>query len=401
MPASLRLSIAALSLASLSLSSACVSDEDCGLLGSCTAGACDCDPGWVGATCASLDLVPAPPDAGLRQQNSSNWCLTLLRDPDDEGLFHGLSADFGGCADGLSIWLTGSRIIHATASSPVGPFVPAWADGAAEVAVSGEAHNPQALRTPDGTFLLLDSYAGPDAGCDLEADYDKCASTGGMCKPKMPPGGGVGRFIFHEAATPAGPWAPVNVTCDYPCFSQNLTPSPFFHPNGTLFVVFHCDSGGAHKMGDLVMVRADSWRDGPFERVNDGVWSVGDVGPHPEDPFAFLHTNSKTGELSWHVILHNNPEGLHLFSRDGLNFTLQQSLAAPEDGSLGAVPQPPYVFPPTVAQTDGTNFTAGRRERPWILWKANTTCVPEVLVTSMEAHSVSPVVFSHAQAVRS
>jgi hypothetical protein len=101
--------------------------------------------------------------------------------------------------------------------------------------------------------------------------------------------------------------------------------------------------------------------------------------------------------------LHNNPEGLHLFSRDGLNLTLQQTLAAasaPEDGLLGAVPQPPYVFPPTVAQTDGTNFTAGRRERPWILWRANTTCVPEVLVTSMEARSVSPNVFSHAQAVR-
>ena len=29
-----------------------------------------------------------------------------------------------------------------------------------EVAVAGEAHNPQAVRAPDGTFLLMDSYNG-------------------------------------------------------------------------------------------------------------------------------------------------------------------------------------------------------------------------------------------------
>ena len=220
----------ALALATLALpfAGACSTAADCGLLGECVSSACVCDPGWTGPTCASLDLLPAPVDAGLRQANSSNWCGTLLRDEEDASLFHSYNADFGGCRNGLSIWLTGSRVIHSTGRSPVGPFTPQWAEGGAEVAVAGEAHNPQAIRAPDGTYLLFDSYAGPDAGCPLEANYSTCKSTGPACS-HVPKNGGPGVFTFHASSSPAGPWAPVNVSMDYPCFSENLTPSPFFH----------------------------------------------------------------------------------------------------------------------------------------------------------------------------
>ena len=372
---------------------ACSVDEDCGLLGDCVAGACACDAGWVGATCASLDLLPAPRDSGLRQTNSSNWCGTILRDESDPQLFHSYHADFGGCANGLAIWLTGSRVIHATSrGSAVGPYTPAWSDGSAEVAVAAEAHNPQAIRAPDGTFLLMDSYDGPDAGCPLEANYTTCTGKS-MCAPKMPRNGGLGNFTFHFSSSASGPWSPVTVAMDFPCFSENLTPSAFFHPNGTLFIVFHCDSDASHTMCDLTMVRSDSgWR-GPFSRVNDKVWSTQGVGPHPEDPFFFIRVSPRTQETSFHIILHNTPRGLHLFSRSGLNFTLQQQLR-------GTTPVAPFVFEELVEQSDGTSFTAGRRERPWLLFKPGTT-TPEVLVTSMQAGSAWPVVFTHAQAVRS
>jgi hypothetical protein len=109
---------------------------------------------------------------------------------------------------------TGSRVIHSTARDPIGPYTPLWVDGDAEVAVSAQAHNPQAIRAPDGTYLLMDSYNGPDAGCALQANYSTCAALpgGGMCKPKMPRNGGVGWWVFHASASPAGPWTPVNVT---------------------------------------------------------------------------------------------------------------------------------------------------------------------------------------------
>ena len=68
-------------LAFVAAVAACGTDEDCGLLGDCVAGTCVCDDGWVGPTCASLDLLPAPPDSGLRQSNSSNWCVSVASAP--------------------------------------------------------------------------------------------------------------------------------------------------------------------------------------------------------------------------------------------------------------------------------------------------------------------------------
>ena len=283
--------LAVLLLATIVPSTAtCSTDADCGLLGTCTAGACLCDPGWVGPNCASLDLLPAPVDSGLRQTNSSNWCGTILVDEKDPNLFHSYNADFGGCRQGLNIWTTGSRVIHSTARAPTGPFIPVWGEGGAEVAVSAQGHNPQATRAPDGTFLLMDSYNGPDAGCQLEANYSTCHGLpgGGMCKPKMPSGGGVGWWVFHTSPSAAGPWTPVNVSVDFPCFSENLTPSPAFHPNGSFFIVFHCDADKSHKMCDLTMVRSDNSFRGPYVRVNDKIWDSTGVGPHPEDPVRCL-----------------------------------------------------------------------------------------------------------------
>ena len=61
--------------------------QDCGLLGNCDGGQCKCYYGYAGESCAMLDLVPAPPRAGLRQQgNRSNWCGTILQDETDSDL---------------------------------------------------------------------------------------------------------------------------------------------------------------------------------------------------------------------------------------------------------------------------------------------------------------------------
>jgi hypothetical protein len=181
----------------------------------------------------------------------------------------------------------------------------------------------------------------------------------------------------------------------YPATSQNLTPSPFFHPNGTMFIVFHCDKDQAHAMCDLSMVRSTavaptpSWR-GPFVRVNDKIWDSAGTAPHPEDPFFWIRTSPKTGAVSYHVVMHNTPVGIHIFSADGLIFQLQQQ-------RVGQNPVAPFVYPARVNQTDGSSFSAGRRERPWILFAPNSTR-PQVLVTSMQA-PVFGRVFTHAQEI--
>ena len=163
-------------------------------------------------------------------------------------------------------------------------------------------------------------------------------------------------------------------------------------PNGTLFIVLHCDSDATHNMCDLAMVRstATSWR-GPFVRVNDRIWDSAGVAPHPEDPYLFMRV-AADASVSYHVILHNTPRGIHLFSADGFTFALQQRLA-------GQDPQPPFVFTEVVNQSDGSHFAAARRERPWLLLEPGTSR-PQALLTSMQAPAAWPVVFTHAQQVR-
>lgn len=110
--------------------------------------------------------------------------------------------------------------------------------------------------------------------------------------------------------------------------------------------------------------------------------------------FFFIRESPASGAVSFHVILHNTPRGIHLWSADGLNFTLQQAL------DTRGEPLAPFVFDERVVQTDGTAFNASRRERPWLLFAEGTRSTPEVLVTSMEASSAFSRVFTHAQGVR-
>eukprot|EP01046_Picozoa_sp_COSAG06_P022060 COSAG06_NODE_1689_length_8706_cov_7.834669_10_plen_277_part_00 len=222
-----------------------------------------------------------------------------------------------------------------------------------------------------------------------------------ICTPKMPRklDGGPGRFTFHIADSAAGPWSPHTAEMDYPCFANNLTPSPVFHPNGTMFIVLHCENPFD---GDLAMVSATTWR-GPFKRVASAAggriyrWQQPHAG-FPEDPFIWIRTSAVSGEHSWHIVEHNSPRGVHLYSRDGLDFTLQQRL-------VNGHPVAPFFYNETIAIIDDETGGGGsstvetgsgargspplvalRRERPVLIFSSTwgTAGAPIALVTSME-----------------
>ena len=185
-----------------------------------------------------------------------------------------------------------------------------------------------------------------------------------------------GTFTFHTSRSAAGPWTPRTVQIEYPCWGLNLTPSPAFHPNGTMIIAFHCDLS----MCDVAFVSAPSWK-GPFKKSGlsriqvqvppaDGGFGVH---PHAEDPFFWIAVNGE--QVSWHVVLHNTPRGVHFFSSDGLTWKLQQKLDAKGN------PQGPFFFDEHITYTDSTKVSVSRRERPWILFSESGA--PRLLVTSM------------------
>jgi hypothetical protein len=108
----------------------CSSGADCNMAGVCTLGVCVCDPGWrhgPGLACEHLDLVPqrspsdgaAWPPHGGRSSTNSSWCIASHREAGGAGTpdtFHIFVSELSpGC--GLSTWLPGSHIIHATVST--------------------------------------------------------------------------------------------------------------------------------------------------------------------------------------------------------------------------------------------------------------------------------------------
>ena len=103
----------------------------------------------------------------------------------------------------------------------------------------------------------------------------------------------------------------------------------------------------------------------------------------------WIRTSPVTGEHSWHIVEHNSPRGVHLYSRDGLNFTLQQRLDA------NGHPLAPFFYNETIKQADGGMahpagarhpLVALRRERPVLVFNSTwgTAGPPIALVTSME-----------------
>jgi len=97
----------------------------------------------------------------------------------DDGLYHLFAAAFGGAGPGpcpLGAWTTNSEVIHATASSPIGPFK------MSDVALPSQHHNPHITRAPDGEYLLYTIGGWNSSG--KACGYGSCKSCHkGHCGP--------------------------------------------------------------------------------------------------------------------------------------------------------------------------------------------------------------------------
>ena len=161
----------------------CVSALGCGLNGECVAGTCRCDPGWRGDVCGELDLQPvdkAVRGLFLQAENSSTWGGTPVRDPHDARLFH-LFAEYMAENCPLTDWANNSKIVHATASSPLGPFE------VRSVAFAPFRHNVGAAHH-NGTWWMFQT------GCEVWEDTLPNCTTGSAslrsagARPPLPPG---------------------------------------------------------------------------------------------------------------------------------------------------------------------------------------------------------------------
>ena len=160
----------------------CTVDDDCSLNGACTAGRCVCDPGWTTLPfgpnnsltpgCGYLDFLPSPitecgdacafhGGSGGVDRKTTSWGGSVLH---QDGKYWMFAAEMANQCT-LGQWTTNSQVVNAVSSSPLGPFVRQG------IAIPPWSHNPQAVRAPDGTYVIY--TLGPGFGLKKERNCTK------------------------------------------------------------------------------------------------------------------------------------------------------------------------------------------------------------------------------------
>ena len=166
----LSMPLLAVLLAHAGRAAGCETDLDCSLLGDCQQGACVCDEGWGGSDCAALQLLaPAPialpgaaPGSGadgssyVAPDGYSSWGMSVVRDVDGDGKYHGFVSQFKYGCD-LDTWGTNSYVNHVVSSKPSGPWKQAG------IALETWAHNPKVIWDPqEKTWVMYHIGTGND-----------------------------------------------------------------------------------------------------------------------------------------------------------------------------------------------------------------------------------------------
>ena len=344
---------------------ACATDEDCALLGTCTAaGACACHAGWAGPACGQLRLLPAPVSGGYSAPNTSSWGGAPVLDS-ATGRYHLYVAEFVGRC-GLLSWHNNSRVVRATAAAATGPYT------FAEEVVPFYSHNPVVALAANGSGLILMHIGGGAWNGDVLQCVNGSSQTNysALPRPPQPPPPAQGTLC---AGGFAGPWRACNWT-------GAASPGSFTNPalwvqrNGSMAVGGNSNYSLALAFGARCSAFAcQEWSPAlPRTPPRTG-----------EDPWIWQDARDH-----WHALFHDMapdlPAGRHAFSADGLAWTLTAELA----------------YTGAVEFEDGSSVAFTKRERPHLLLDPASRA-PLALFTGVMQHPehVDDHTFTLAQAV--
>ena len=179
----------------------CTTSKDCSYNGACISSSCVCSPAWSGPRCETLRLLPARKDGGFRSPHStpaehtSSWGGSILYDEAD-GRWHMFAAEMANEC-GIDYWEPNSRVVHATAATADGPFA------YASTVLEPFAHEPNAVRAPDGTWVIFLTLRHPSGDLyNCSADERPPRSRTAHDDPPPPRH----TYMVH-APSPDGPWS--------------------------------------------------------------------------------------------------------------------------------------------------------------------------------------------------
>ena len=320
-------------------SAACTTDDDCSLNGKCVvaSGSCDCYAPWGGSACGVLQFAAAPTvgaygDGGANASNVTSWGGKAVYEA-ATATWHGFFTEIAPSTCGLSTWRTHSTVVHAVATKPSGPYK------RSAVVLQHEAHNPAVLRLNATHYYIFHIGDG-----DSKKNSSNCPIQNPPAPHKMPPT----KYPIHRSTTgPAGPFAPLQIPDGKNGFKGCNNPSPFQHPNGTLYLACTWSLRSAPRPEGPW---STEWTIAPKNAVGRK-WG----GRYWEDVFIYVDARGH-----WHVLAHTyiNDVGPalsisgHGYSRDGHHWTYSET--------------EPYSS--AVKRVDGSEKTYSTMERPKFLF---------------------------------
>lgn len=271
------------------------------------------------------------------------WDGSIIKDKDD--LYH-LFASYWPEEYGMQGWLTDSKIIRATSSSPMGPYTfqeeivslneQPWA--------KNMVHNPR-IYTINGKYYLY--YIGTNWG---ENDPKKAREGSQKEWHSIRFNQRIGLAI---ADSPKGPWSPIK---DNPVLDvragewdalMTVNPSLNLLPNGTFQIIYKSTRGPKDPL--ILGAAIGKTPYGPFKRVGNSPLFEDDI----EDPYFWEENGSywmlakdMTGVLS-----NRKHSGVLYHSKDALNWVLND---------------PPLAYDRTLKWVNTKTEDAIFVERPYI-----------------------------------
>jgi hypothetical protein len=325
---------------------ACTSDFDCSLNGECisSSGVCNCFPGWVGSTCAALNLRPANASQGMNMLPAgvSSWGGNAV---EVDGKFHLYYAKMEGKGCTLNAWNSNSACWHAVGNSPQGPFTDVG------VAVGVWCHGPSIHKAQDGTLVLWHIGKGNDdvaRNCTKRSDNPSYFGHQGR----------IGYITFHTSTSPYGPWKPFGkqILPGRPGLWDSITtnPGPIHLYDGSVLLSYRGKIGSTERVG---LASAPHYT-GPYTRVQSNP-----ISNHTgEDPCVVVNSGGV------HVIFHDfaPTNGGHFFAKSASGPWTYASMPA---------------YGKAVQWVNGSTTILTRRERPQFFFGNNGT--PQVLYTGV------------------
>ena len=366
-------------------------EVDCALNGFCQNGKCVCDPGWTGAKCNFLDLLPPNRSEPHGYYNGSmpTWGGDILY---EDGKYHAFITAKGYNEPPYvesDNYDCNTAIVRLESTGPAGPF------HFADVALPVYHHEAHAVRAPDGTVLIyMISYDGGQLPGQLS---EECLSL--ECK---------GYNHSHLAIAMAwsksvyGPWQEKVLLNPWPGLSdrhswlcQTNCPTVTFSPNGTAIMAFRsiqCEyptNKSEMTFEKIAIATAPHWS-GPYQIVSKEPvfgwkvptdWDPDLVQPGQamknEDPFIWRT------HRGYHMLTHcqllpdSKTRGAYGYSRDGLNWTLL----------------PDRMWATNMVWADGSVSYFKRRQAPGLFLDKNG--FPLYLLTPVDEISVNGCLWAY------